>query len=223
MSNGTYTINKKMIFTSFDSGSWHIPAFKFRLEQNKLSKIFSTDSVRIDVGYAASDSTNQLRDIKPILEVTVKDNRNMYIIAGIVLLIICIVLFYLYLKRRKPKTVPVFHNALSPFDEAMKALADLKQFDPGKSDQLKAYYSALTGIFKKYCSRKMDKNLMNKTTGDILISLNNKFNNPDLVSMLAIALRSADAVKFAKYVPDVSASDLSKEQIRSVIELMEKE
>jgi hypothetical protein len=221
--NGSVTIQKKIIFTSFDSGAWHIPSFEVLLEQNNSSTKLITDSILVNVGYSAADSTNQLRDIKPVMEVTVTDDYWLYVAAIGLVVIILIVLLFFYFKKRKKKPLPVFYSALSPYDEAMKALHELKQYDLEKPEQVKIYYTALADIFKKYYSRKQEKNLMNKTTGDILVSLKKQHENAAFISSIAGALRCTDAVKFAKYIPGVSETGQNQDQVKEAIELIEKE
>jgi hypothetical protein len=222
-SNGSFLIHKKIVFTSFDSGTWHIPSFKILLEKNKTSGKLNTDSVLVNIGYSPADSTNQLRDIKPVMEVTVPDHFWFYVAAAVLAAIMLSVLFYFYLKNRKKKPLPMFHSALSPYDEAMKALQELKQYNLDKPEQVKTYHVSLIEIFKKYYSREQAKNMMNKTTGDILMSINEQWKNTVLVSSIAEALRCADAVKFAKYIPGITESGQSLGQVKTAIELIEKD
>ncbi len=219
--NGSFGIHKKIIFTSFDSGVWHIPSFEIKLKQNKITSILYTDSVLVNVGYSPADSSNQLRDIKPVIEVTVKDYFWYYIAAASVLAIFIIILIYLYYKKRKKKVLPVFQSALSPYHEAMNALLELKQYDLSKSEQVRIYHVTLSEIVRKYCSRKQSKNLMNKTTGDILIGIKEQWDNPVMVTYVAATLRCADAVKFAKYIPEISESNHSLEQVKKALDMIE--
>ena len=222
-SNGSYLVRKKIIFTSFDSGAWQIPSFEVLLLKNNTSSKLNTDSILVNVGYSPADSTNQLRDIKPVMEVIATDYFWYYIAAAALALIIIGLLLYYYLKNRKKKPLPVFHSALSPYDEAMKALQELKQYDLDMPEQVKTYHVLLSDIFRKYYSRKQSKNLMNKTTGDILMDIKELGNEPVLLSTVAGALRCADAVKFAKYIPGITESNQSHEQVKAAIELIEKD
>ncbi|MEP7163959.1 MAG: hypothetical protein ABI741_04650 [Ferruginibacter sp.] len=222
-SNGSYLIRKRIIFTSFDSGTWHIPPFEVLLQKNNTSSKLITDSILVNVGYSPPDSTNQLRDIKPVMEVSVTDYFWFYVAAAIMAAIILIVLLYFYFKNRKKKPLPVFHSALSAYDEAMKALQELKEFDLDKPEQIKIYHVTLSEIFKKYFSRKKSKNLLSKTTGDILLDIKEYSGDATLVSTVAAALRSADAVKFAKYLPAITESNQTFEQVKAAIQLIEKD
>ena len=73
--NNITTLTQQIILTSFDSGKWHTPALaiNFLSANSKTVKLF-TDSTVVNVGFALADSTNQLRDIKPIIEMDTKPN-----------------------------------------------------------------------------------------------------------------------------------------------------
>ena len=59
---------------------------------------------------------------------------------------------------------------------------------------------------------------MNKTTGDLLVSLKGDTATEQVISQLSAALRCGDAVKFARYQPPVTESITSLEQVRKSIE-----
>lgn len=216
-----FLVHKKIIFTSFDSGAWYIPSFEVLIERPNFSRRFYTDSLLVDVGYSPADSTGQLRDIKPLIEVTITD-YTLYYIAGAVLLAIIIgILLYRYLKNRKKNPGTIFDASLSPFDEAMNALKQLNEKELSDQVQVKEYHSSLAVIFKRYFSRKLGENMMNRTTGEILLK-SKGFDDARLVSALAEALRLTDAVKFAKYLPGKQTSEESLLQVKEAIELIEK-
>ncbi|MEO6488957.1 MAG: hypothetical protein ABIO04_03370 [Ferruginibacter sp.] len=218
---GAFLIHKKLILTSFDSGTWYIPSFQVIVQRNNTARTFNTDSILVDVGYSPSDSTNALRDIKPVMEVNVTDYFWIYVASIVLGLLIIGYLIYNYFKNRKKKPVPVFHSELTPYQEAMKALDDLRKYDLQKPVDIKLFHSSLTEIFKKYYSRKLGRNLFDKTTGDILITLNEQ-QDPGSVSAIAEALRCTDAVKFAKYIPVASESNHSAARVKVTIDGIEK-
>lgn len=208
-----------LTITSFDSGRWVFPALPVAAAKdfNQLS----TDSFYVNVSYAPADTSNQLRDIKPIINVYVPDYFWYFVIGGGVLLLLIIYLLYRYFTNRK-KTMPSTPAVkLSPFDEAMLGLQHLAQLDLEDAASIKTYHVQLAEIFKNYLGRKQGKNLLNKTTGDLLISMK-EVNLPAAhISALATALRSTDAVKFAKYLPLPNESEDSLQKIKTIIELTE--
>lgn len=221
--NGVYTLRQDIVFTSFDSGVWKIPSFPVNISfPNKASQKFLSDSFLIRVGYSPADSTGQLRDIKPVMEVFVIDRQWMYIAGAIAAVLIFLFFIYRYFKSRKRKPAPVFNTIVSPFDEAIKALNQLQERGMINSDSLKYFYGSLSDIFKRYYSRKTNKNRMSETTGDLLLLLQTHVNSKEILSAAAQALRTGDAVKFAKYIPSVSENSQSVSLIKDVITQLEK-
>lgn len=210
-------------FTSFDSGKWIFPslAAEFSDVTGLTIQKFQTDSSLIRVSYSPPDSTNQLRDIKPIIKVSITDYTFFYIISAILLLLIIILLLTRYWKKKRKIKREGTVSGLSPYDEAMAGMADLAKYNLENADELKMYYTKLAAIFKNYMGRKQGKNLFNKTTGDLLLGMSENSMTANDVSNLATALRCSDAVKFAKYLPSPKESEDCKQKIKETINLTE--
>ena len=216
-------VEQTIIFTSFDSGRWTIPAFPINfgpLQDDTTLNLF-TDSIHINVSYSPTDSTSQLRDIKPVIEVNVIDYLWYYIGGGILLLLVIIILIIRYLKKQKQKPAILITSKLSPYEEAMQELEKLKQYDLQKALEIKLYHIKLSEIFKRYLGRKQNINLLNRTTGDLLIRMTENSFQQETISTLATALRCCDAVKFAKYLPSVVESADCNINIKETINLIE--
>ena len=220
---GAFLIHKKITLTSFDSGSWQIPAFEVFIQRDNQSRRFVTEPILMEIGYSPSDSTNQLRDIKPVMEVSVRDYFWVYVAAIVLGLLIIGYLVYRYIRNRPKKPVPLFHSSLSPYEEAMKALEQLKQHNMKNPPEIKSYHTALTDIFKRYYSRRYGNNLLNKTTGDILLSIKETQGDSGLISKVAEVFRCADAVKFAKFIPAAEESRQRAMQVQEAISAIDKE
>lgn len=218
-------IEQTFTITSFDSGSWTFPALpvEFAGLPGDAPRIVNTDPFNVNVSYAPADSTNQLRDIKPIIKVSVFDFFWLYIAAGVLLLLIISFLLYRYFKKKKRDAPATAVSKLSPFDEAMAELKNLYQFNLQDADEIKLYHIKLANIFKNYLGRKQGKNLFSKTTGDLLISMKEVNLPPDNISELATALRCTDAVKFAKYLPLSNESDDCLQKVKETITLTEQQ
>ncbi len=215
-----FRLHKRIFFTSFDSGSWHIPSVDVQVERSPYNRTLKTDSIPVEVGYSPADSTGSLRDIKSVIEVTVADYTLYYIIAGVLLLILAGLLFYRYVINRNKYKGPEGNHGLPAFDEAMAALSELEQSGFSNPEQVKNYHTSLAVIFKRYCSRKSGTDMMNRTTGEILLNMQ-QYNNSTFLSKLAEALRCGDAVKFAKFLPAADDSTGSLERIREAIRYLE--
>ena len=216
-------IEQTITITSFDSGRWVFPTLpvEFAATGGQPATTVYTDSFYINVSYSPADSTNQLRDIKPIMNVSFSDYFWYYIIGGSLLLLLIIYLLYRYFTKNKKLTPAVTVSNLSPFAEAMEELKKLTQFNFQDAAEIKLFHIRLAHIFKNYLGRKQNKNLLNKTTGDLLINMKEMNLPADNVSNLATALRCTDAVKFAKYLPLSNESEDNLQKIKDSINLTE--
>ena len=221
--NNSTVLQQTITLTSFDSGKWNTPAFiiNFNPAKDDTTINLLTDSIPINVGYAPADSTNQLRDIKPIMEVEVKNYLWYYIGGGIVLLLIIAYILWKYFKNKKQNPPPAFASKTSPYDEAMQALDKLKQLNLQNAEEIKQYHFRLAEIFKWYISRKQRFSIMNKTTGDVLVHLAENNLQAATIADAATALRCGDAVKFAKFLPAVAESEACFNKIKSAINFIQ--
>jgi len=217
--NNTTTLEQTITFTSFDSGRWETPAFPINFDPLKDDTTINlyTDSIPVNVGYAAADTTNELRDIKPIMEVTVKNYLWYFIGGGVLLLPIIVFMLWWYFKNRKPAPLSISSSKLSPYEEAMQSLEGIKQLNMQKPEDIKQYHAKLSAIFKWYISRRQRVSIMNKTTGDVLVHLAENNLPKDVITDAATALRCGDAVKFAKFLPLATESEECFNKIKDVI------
>lgn len=213
------TIEQVITITSFDSGRWEFPALpiNFTGTNGNATQKTETDPFYVNVSYSPPDSTNQLRDIKPIIKVSVTDYFWYYIVAGSILLLLIIILLYRYFKKNKKLKPAGTVSNLSPVNEAMQALAELAQYNLNNAGEVKLFHIGLAAVFKNYLGRKQYKNLMNETTGDLLISIKNNNIQQEDISKLATALRCTDAVKFARYLPQPDESIDCLQKIKETI------
>ncbi|GAB2835910.1 hypothetical protein [Ferruginibacter profundus] len=221
--DNTTTFQQTITITSFDSGRWNIPAFKVNFDPVKddTTIFLSTDSIAVNVGYAPPDSTNQLRDIKPIMEVEIKSYLWYYIGGGIILLLIIGFLIWKYVIKKAKSDTTDFTAKLSPYDEAIQNLDKLKQLNLQNPEDIKLYHAKLSSIFKWYISRRQKLSIMNKTTGDVLVHLTEANLPKDTITNAATALRCGDAVKFAKYLPVASESEACFNKIKDSINFIQ--
>jgi Domain of unknown function (DUF4381) len=223
-SNGQVTSMLQTItFTSFDSGKWVLPSFKIHFSQSGKPAVSSvmTDSLLINVSFSLSDSTSQIRDIKPIKEVEVDFPIWYWIAVALSVLVLVALLIWLYRRWKRRATTSLFQAKLPPYEEAMQELEKLKQFNLSNPDEVKTYHTKLAGILKRYLSRKSNINYMNKTTGEILIQVTEQIGDKATQTSLAASLRCGDAVKFAKFVPDWAESKNSSSSIKAAIDAIQ--
>ncbi len=219
--NGQYAWQQKIVFTSFDSGSYDFPSFPFRINHlNAVSQNLNTDAIKINVGYMPIDKEGNPRDIKNILEVDYFD--WLWVIIGAAVLAFLVFLFFLlrYLRKNK-KQLPELQNQNS-FKEAMQALEQLRKANEGGNVPVKEYHTKLADVLKVYYSKASRQNVLNKTTEEILTKLKSHQLNAETALHTSEALQTGDATKFAKYHPTFTENELALNYLKNTIEEIEK-
>jgi hypothetical protein len=204
--------------TSFDSGQQYIPPFEIVVDNQP----YFTDSIPITVSYAPFDPNEDYRDIKDIIEV--KDTNVPYLqwlIAGLAVLSLAILVLLWRRNRSGAVSKEPATPALSPYEEAMKALAQLalKNINNG---EVKAYYSEMNDILRKYVSRKFSVSTFERTNEELILELSAKGIPKDAFIKLAQSLRMSDVVKFAKYRPSEEDNKNNLKIVTSSIEILDK-
>lgn len=207
-------ITQSLIITSFDSGRWEIP----QLELKVMKQSYYTDTLMIDVGFVPFDREADYRDIKDIIEVNNPDTKYIpWVIAALVVVSVAVVIYFL----RKPKRAIVVQTKsiarLSPYEEAMAALSELRKKGLPQNGQAKWYYTELNDILRVFVLRKLNIATMEKTNEELILQLRQLNLSKDTFSQLAQALRMSDYVKFAKYQPGDEDNQRNYEVIQSAI------
>ncbi|OQP64901.1 hypothetical protein A3860_19310 [Niastella vici] len=211
--------HQELTITSFDSGVVAIPPMTI----NVGGKNYATDSIPIEVSYAQLDISKDYRDIKEIEEVP-KPAWMAWIpwILGAFTAIAIAVIVYLL---RKPKNVapapPVpVQPKLSPYEEALQALEELRRQGFLQNGEIKTYYSRLNDILRVFMFRKMKVATLEKTNEELIAQLRQLALDKESFNQLVHALQIADFVKFARYQPDATDNEKNFAVIQSAIKTL---
>lgn len=209
---------QQLTITSFDSGSWTIPAFVLQAGKKR----FRTDTFSIAVTFSPDDTAKGYHDIKDIL--AVKNPGNAYIpwiIAAVTLLALLGIIYFLRKKKRPAAPVRQQVSKLTPVEEAMQSLNELKKEDLPRKGETKQYYTRLNDILRWYVFRKFSFSSLEKTNEELVMQLKQtNLSHPDYTT-LAQALRMADFVKFAKYTPSPEDQEQTFDVIKNSISRLE--
>jgi hypothetical protein len=209
---------QQLTITSFDSGSWTIPAFVLQAGRRR----FRTDTLSIAVTFSPQDTAQGYHDIKDIL--AVKDPGNPYIpwiIAAVTLLALLGIIYFLRKKKKPAAPVRQPVSKLTPVEEAMQALNELKKEDLPRKGEVKQFYTRLNDILRWYVFRKFNITSLEKTNEELVLQLKQtRLSHPDYTT-LAQALRMADFVKFAKYTPSAEDQEQTFDVIKNSISKLE--
>ncbi len=220
--NAKYEFLKTYALTQFDSGAYTIPRQKIIIGD----RTFYTDSLKVEVNTVKVDTTKQgLYDIKPIIEVE-KSSGKWWKYLLIALLIIALIAFLLYwfIWRKKPLTEEEEIALLPPYDRAKLAIKKLENSRYLINSEVKAYYSELTMIIRKYLDEKVYDRALESTTDELIgrLELLKEGNQIPLtketIANLESILKRADLVKFAKSKPDMALAEMDMATIDKEID-----
>ncbi|MBI4945421.1 MAG: hypothetical protein HY840_03360 [Bacteroidetes bacterium] len=202
-----------IIITSFDSGYYAIPPFRFIINGDSIKSI-ETEPLLFSVNTIAVDTTIAIKDIKPPLEVPFNWKELLpYIYGGLGALAVLAGLIYLilyYIKKRKEKPV---HEIIIPkipaHVTALEQLEKLKEEKLWQQGKLKEYHSGLSDIIRQYIEHRFYIHAMEQVTDEIMYS----FRTADVSEELKMKLRNilflSDLVKFAKEQPLPNENEMS--------------
>lgn len=218
LDNGEKSMRQDIVVTSFDSGTWVMPAMPLVVN----GTTYLTDSAVIEVGYSKIDPNQDYHDIKDIVDIP--DPYAKYIpwaVAGITLVsLVGLIYFVQYKKLTKQEMIAQAALRLSPYEEAKQALEELKKQRLGPDGSVKWYYTRLNDILRQFLLRQLQIASMVKTNDEIIFQLRQLNISRDEFSQLAQALRMSDFVKFAKYQPSSVENEQNFSIISSSVELL---
>jgi len=223
----TFTLNRTVYLTSFDSGYWAIPPFQFRINDD-TNGVF-TSALLLQVGTIDVDTTQAIKDIKAPFDQSynfidwIKDNMN---VVYAILITIVLVILIVYLSKKLKNTAPELKIELPPIPAhiiAFEKLDKLKEQKLWQEGKLKLYHSALTDILREYIENRFKIQALEQTTDEILFGFRNVSVDEESKAKLKSTLLLADLVKFAKEQPLANENELSMSNVYDFINGTKKE
>ena len=200
--NGVNHYEQTYILTSFDEGSWDIPAFNVlfskRSRRNPVS--LHTPSVKIKVFPADISRLKNYHDIKNIVQ-TPKESapsQTTTSVIALIAVIVLIIVLWAVLKRRRIKSKTLAKKGmLNSIDWILEQLTLLEKKQIPDKDAVKEYYQQLYQLCRQYFSIEFDINVLYCTTEEwvgILEGLElDKKNKAPFYELV----KKADSVRFA--------------------------
>ena len=201
--DGTLEIEQVYTITSFDSGFFVIPPFRF-IDAEDTSSMAETEAILIEVHTMEVDTAQAFKDIKNPYSVPYTWDEfisEAIAISGILVLLLLAYLFYRYWKNRPKKEIVEEVFVGDPYEIAMEGLHLLDDKKLWQQDKIKEYYTELTDIVRTYIENRYAIIAMEMTTDEIMESLAYTQAAPADREKLGQLLLMADMVKFAKSKP----------------------
>jgi hypothetical protein len=200
---------QSFLITSFDSGSYQIPPFWFKIDLNNRIDSVPTNVVTLNVYSLPIDTTRGPTDIKMPYDAPLTLKEVTPYILGVIL-IAAILFFIFYAIRRRRNNQPVFVLPRKPKEPAhiiaLRELNRIKKEKLWQQGKTKQFYSEVTEALRRYIEDRFKIPAMEQTSVETLESFRLQ---PDLLKnktydYLHMILNTADLVKFAKYqtLPD---------------------
>ena len=205
LKNNRLNIRQDVLVTSFDSGFYYIPPFKYQLDADT----FETASLSlkiIPVEIAEEAQVTDMRDIKDVVDPPFKlfDFVPQWVLWLLLIVVVVLVAIYFFLKYYKPQVIgiaPPVEPQIPPYEKAMNELQELRDMKLWQQGQEKQYYTRLVDILREYIDGRFDIKAMEMTSSEIMSALARNKDFKEVNKYLNEVLSMADFVKFAKMRP----------------------
>lgn len=196
----------QLTITSFDSGAYVIPPFKFMLNKDTANPLI-TEPLLLAVNTMPTDTAlAKIKDIKPPYDEPFDWKWYLpyiYSIGGILILVIIIIIVLVKLSKRKPVEVPVVDTTpkIPPHVIAFESLEKIKAEAIWKENRTKEYYSGIADTIRLYIEQRFKINALELTSDEILHIFKSQVVDQESKNKLYQILTLSDFVKFAKQIP----------------------
>lgn len=208
--------------TLYRTGEHTIPPFSLKCVLSDGTEISAeSDGIPVSVVSVIDDDAADIRDLKPPVEIPGGAPWYFWLIAGLVLLAAAAAVF-LYIRRRRNRddphgTVPAIERLPEEIAlEELERLALKEWLDQGR---VKAHYSTLSEILRRYLSGRYGIAAMEYTTAELLAALNTLQVGHEESGVVRKLFEECDMVKFARFTPETRRQSLSLGEGREIVEL----
>ncbi len=195
---------RTLSITSWDSGYWAIPPFRFAVNGDTVE----TKALLLTVNTVQVDTAGAFKDIKEIYEVPstwkdwVRDNWPWLAGGGAFIAAVILLIRYLRRRARRPRTTEAEQRPPEPLHmRTLSALEEIGRRNLWQQGFVKQYQSEVTDVLRAYIEERFQVPAKESTTDELLAALNMSSMAAAQREQLANMLRMADMVKFAKWTP----------------------
>ncbi len=209
--NSTQTQN--ILITSFDSGYYAIPPFKFYVNGDTVHP-YETEAMLLQVNNVQVDTTQAIKDIKQPLHAPFSWKELIpyfYWVAGIVAILLLFIYVFKKLRKKKPGVVLENKPKIPPHVLALEELEKLRSEKLWQEGKIKQYHSRVTDILRYYIESRFKIPAMEQTSDEIMYSFKSIVIDNESKARLKQIFLLSDLVKFAKEEPLPHQNELSLE------------
>jgi hypothetical protein len=210
--DGHLLVTQHYVVTAFEDSLLYIPSYPFVLNGDTVwSKSLSLKVVQ---PFKIDTATNQVTDIKPVMDPKF-DWAGLLLIIFIILAIIALiavgfVVYRKYFKKQPVLDVKSQELLLPPHVVALNYLDKIKKEKAWQQGRSKEYHTELTDVLRTYIERMYNLNSMEMTSEEILDHFRlMRLDEKSVYLALQQILKLADLVKFAKWDATPDEHELS--------------
>ena len=201
LDNNRKMLRQNIIVTSFDSAFYYIPPFYLYDGEQKIAE---SGSLALKVFTVQVDEeSDEVNDIKPIMNISVtwKEIGKIILVIwlSVVALFLIVLLYYKFIKKEDILIVAKEPEVPS-YVVALEKLGRLNEEKPWKNGAYKEYFTDLTDTLRVYIGKRFQVDAM-EMTSDELLKCMKQLDQKDSIKLLEQILGVSDFVKFAKLTP----------------------
>ena len=207
--------------TLYRTGEHTIPPFSLKCVLSDGTEVSAeSEAVPFSVVSVIDDDAADIRDLKSPVDIPGGAPWYYWLIAGLVLLAVAAAVF-LYIRRRRNRedpqgTVPAIERP--PEEIALEELERLALKEWLGQGRVKAHYSELSEILRRYLSGRYGIAAMEYTTSELLAALNALQVGHEESRVVRELFEECDMVKFARFTPETHRQSLSLREGREIVE-----
>ncbi len=195
----------QLLITSFDSGYYAIPSFKFIINKDTANKKL-TELLMLEVLSVPTDtSITKVKDIKAPFDEPFDWHWYLpYAYWGLAILAALIILIIVIRKLTKkgPIEIVIDDNPKVPAHiTALETLEKIKQQAIWKDNKTKEYYSEIADTVRLYIEERFKINALELTSDEVIKVFKYQVVDSESKAKLTQILTLSDFVKFAKQIP----------------------
>lgn len=205
LKNNRIEVRQDVVITSFDSGFYYIPPFKYVLGDDTIateSLALKIVPVEINPETISSDVAD-IKDVEkpPFVLWDYLPDWLWIVLLVVILLALAVFLFVKFRKKKQSSEVVVPEKKIPPYELAMQLLQELRSSQLWQKGEEKQYYTRLVDILREYIDNRFGINAMEMTSAQIIEALQRNKELRDVNKYINDILSMADFVKFAKMRP----------------------
>lgn len=195
----------QLVITSFDSGYYAIPSFKFIINKDTANTKL-TELLMLEVLSVPTDtSIAKVKDIKAPLDEPFDWHWYLpYAYWGLAILAALIILIIVIKKLTKKAPVEIVIDdtpKIPAHITALETLEKIKQDAIWKDNKTKEYYSEIADTVRLYIEERFKINALELTSDEIIKVFKSQVVDSESKAKLTQILTLSDFVKFAKQIP----------------------